>query len=358
MLVSMTYGVFNGQNMSSSISEIGSEFWIGEKPETLLTERDGIFVLSGRTAIDLILQDILKIRPVNSVYMPGWCCESMLAPFVDRGIKVVFYDVKYEDLLKYELDESVLPDVFYLTNYFGYANTLPIEVVKHYGEKGAVIVYDRTHSFPMEDEAYQALADYSFASIRKWMGVVGGAVVNGLSKSPELKYCSYVEAKEEAMHDKWRYLNGDTSIAKDDFLNAFASFGHCLTHDYRDYAMDDLSYSLYKLTDMDAMKKQRRRNATYLHTHLSGVRFLDSLTNDVFPLFVPVFFETEEKRNAVRKRLIDENIYCPIHWPKPKQIPDKFDVNKIYYTELSLICDQRYGLDDMQRIVKIIQTEI
>ena len=79
---------FKGPNMSSKFAEIGSEFWIEKVPEKLLTERDGVYVISGRTAIDLSLQEILKKRQVMNVLMPAWCCNSMLAPFLDRNIEV------------------------------------------------------------------------------------------------------------------------------------------------------------------------------------------------------------------------------------------------------------------------------
>ena len=118
--------------------------------------------------------------------------------------------------------------------------------------------------------------------------------------------------------------------------------------------MDNLSYALYKTENFAAMRHKRRENAKYLHEHLKGVRFIGELTENTVPLFVPVFFETTEQRNAVRKKLIEAQIYCPIHWPKPAQIPADFAVNKIYDTELSLICDQRYDLDDMMRMVEVI----
>ena len=63
--------------------EIGSEFWMEREPAVLSHDRDGIYVLSGRTAIDLIIQDIISTKRVINVYMPAWGCDSMLAPFVD-----------------------------------------------------------------------------------------------------------------------------------------------------------------------------------------------------------------------------------------------------------------------------------
>ena len=346
----MRFAKFNVLSMLNRLSEIGSEFWLDDIPETLLKARDGVYALSGRTAIDLILQDILRGKAVKSVYMPAWCCDSMLAPFLDRGIKVDFYDLWANEGLHYDLDETAVPDIFYLTNYFGYENTLSIEVVNFFKQRGSTILYDRTHSFLMSDEPYTMLADYSFVSIRKWMGVVDGAVIWGLTENPTLNECSYVSIKEDAMHKKFRYLDGDKSIIKQDFLNAFGQFGHFLAADYRNYKMDDLSYTLYSREDWAEVKKKRQENATYLHLHLKGAHFLDGLTGFAAPLFVPILFSTKEQRDTIRKRLIENQIYCPVHWPKPQQIPTTCRANEIYERELSLICDQRYGVEEMQKI--------
>lgn len=349
---------FKDLNMSSKFAEIGSEFWIEIMPESLLTERDGVYAISGRTAIDLILQDLLKRRPIRSVLMPAWCCDSMLAPFIDRNIQVKFYDVSLgTNAPGYSLPDTDLADVtdiLYLTNYFGYENTLSLETVKRYKEQGSIILYDRTHSFLMDDDLYCKMADYTFASIRKWMGVVGGAVVEGLTDKPSLKDCPYAPIKEVAMLDKFCYLQGDEQIVKQNFLNAFGEFGHHLAADYRDYEMDSLSYTLYKQENFVAMKAKRKDNAAYLHSHLKGVRFLAELTYGATPLFVPVFFKNKELRDSVRKHLTENQIYCPIHWPKPQQIPVGYQANEIYDTELSLICDQRYGIEEMERIVTLI----
>lgn len=337
--------------------EIGSEFWLESEPQTLSCDRDGIYVLSGRTAIDLIIQDIISTKRVINVYMPAWGCDSMLAPFVACGIDIKFYDISLAESAD---TAEILCDfcdfrenIFYVTNYFGYENSLPIETVKKFKEQGSIILYDRTHSFLMENDPYLALADYSFASIRKWMGVIGGAVVNGV-KDCQLKPCSYLACKEEAMRMKKAFIGGDGSIDKQAFLSLYSEFGHHLAEDYQNYEMDNLSYALYKSEDLSAMRRKRRENAQYLHDNLKGVKFIGELTENAVPLFVPIFFETTEQRNAVRKKLIEAQIYCPIHWPKPALIPADFEANKIYDTELSLICDQRYDLTDMERMVTLV----
>ena len=350
----------NVRNMSRNRLEIGSEFWFEDDMPQAVSDRDGAYALSGRTAIDLIIQDILKTRKIRNVYMPAWCCDSMLAPFSHRNIHVDFYDLELghtESTKNTEIichtDGTDYTDIFYVTNYFGYENSLPVETVKKFKEQGSIILYDRTHSFLMENDPYLALADYSFASIRKWMGVIGGAVLNSV-KDCQLIPCPYLACKEEAMRMKKAFIEGDTSIDKQTFLNLYSEFGHHLAEDYQNYEMDDLSYAIYKTEDLSAMRRKRRENAQYLHEHLKGVKFIGELTDNTVPLFVPIFFDTTEQRNATRKKLIEAQIYCPIHWPKPTQIPAYYKVNKIYDTELSLICDQRYNVDDMQRIVELI----
>lgn len=329
--------------------EIGSEFWL-EREVQPMKERDGVYTLSGRTAIDVILQDILLKRSVKNVYMPAYCCDSMIAPFAARGIEVELYDVGFDGQLRYDIDTAKETDIFYINNYFGYENGVGKEVIARFKRQGSVILYDRTHSFLMENDDMEC--DYSFASIRKWMGVVCGAVVKGVGAVP-LKRYDHLDCKELAMRKKTAFIGGDKSIDKQEFLNLYAEFGHHLTADYRNYAMDDLSFAIYHSEDFSAMRTRRRANARYLHEHLN-LQFLGDLTKNACPLFVPVLFDTKEHRDAVRKKLIDAQIYCPIHWPKNSLLGISMKANEIIDRELSLICDQRYGLEEMEHLINEI----
>ena len=331
--------------------EIGSEFWLEREPAAISKDRNGSYVLSGRTAIDLIIQDIVKSKPVYSAYLPAWCCDSMVDPFLKRGIQVELYDMIFDGKLHYHVDTDKQTDIFYVSNYFGYETTLDSEIVHQFKERGVTLIYDRTHSFLMGNEDIEA--DYSFASIRKWMGVVSGAVVKGLDDC-YLKPYPHLACKEQAMRMKKTFIEGDETVDKQTFLNLYSKFGHHLVEDYQNYEMDGLSLAIYQSEDIEAMRDNRRENAKYLHEHLK-LSILAELTNKSVPLFVPVFFETTEQRNAVRKKLIDAQIYCPIHWLKNKLITPEMSVNQIFDTELSLICDQRYTITDMQRIIETIQ---
>lgn len=333
------------------MKELGSEFWISDEQLVPVSEREGLFVLSGRTAIDLILQDILKHQPVKNVYMPAYCCDSMLAPFLRMNVKVDFYDMFFDGNLKYEIDADKDADILYVCNYFGYENTLPEDVIRHFKAKDSIILYDRTHSYLMEDE--QVASDYAFVSLRKWMGVATGAAIEGLD-AVDLSACPYAEVKIQAMKAKYRYLNGDLSVEKAAFLEAFARFGKLLESDYRNYGMDNLSYALLKSQNLERMRSQRSANAAYLHENLR-FDFLGELSGKSCPLFVPVICASNAEREKLRKVLLGTQIYCPVHWPKNSMITSKMKVNQLFDCELSLLCDQRYGLEEMAFIVKKIK---
>ena len=339
------------------MKEIGSEYWICNKNSF----DSNIYLLSGRTAIDVALQDILNYKDVGNVYLPAWCCDSMLQPFLDRSIDVCFYDMSYGDgHLFYEIDNDYHTDILYFTNYFGYHNTLSSEIIRSFKEQGSVIIYDQTHSLFQEDDQYVDLADYTFASIRKWVGVPCGAYLsknNGPMTRPLLHDYPYISEKIDAMRLKADYIEGRKSIPKQSFLDKYNSFNHHLAECYRDYRIDDLSLFLWDNTDKNTIKSRRQLNSVYLQTYLqdiSQIQLMFQAMSDDCCLFVPILFNSEKERNRVRHYLTSHSIYCPVHWPKPSLIKDFMHVNNLYSCELSLICDQRYDVKDMSRILETL----
>lgn len=353
-------------------NEIGSEFWLEPMPE----EENCMYMLSGRTALDLILQDILvEGRRVGAVYMPAWCCDSMLQPFIERGIEIKLYDIDWESngSLRFTFNETITKniseqtgkseddDILYVTNYFGYDTTLPEETIRLFKQRGTTIIFDRTHSLMRDDHGIYNWADYDFGSIRKWMGVITGAYVKKRSGEfylSKLRTCPYIKDKLEAMRLKADYMVGKKHVDKKLFLDKYAQFGHNLAKDYRNYEMDIQSRIIWQFADKHAIKKTRMSNSVLLHTclvEIPQVKPMFTLKEGDLPLFVPILLNSKEERDALRKHLTAHSIYCPIHWPKPSIIGASFKANDIFDRELSLLNDQRYGLDNMQYIIDVIK---
>ena len=72
------------------------------------------------------------------------------------------------------------------------------------------------------------------------------------------------------------------------------------------------------------------------------------------PMFVPIFVP-DGKRDELRRYLIRNEIYCPVHWPVSEYHVLDEKTKEIYDNELSLVCDQRYNEKDMKRMIDTIR---
>lgn len=340
--------------------EIGSEFELSNLdcydnfPE-INSIVDYRLVFSGRTAIELVLINEPNIR---SALLPSYCCSSMLEPFVKRGIDISFYNVYYKEGIAIDLEIDKNVDCILWCNYFGF-NT-PMPNLDKFINEGGIVIEDITHSF-LSDNNYNAQSHYLVASLRKWTSVYsGGYIVSRVKKlktnnlrSPDQ---TFLEEKKLAMTMKSEYLNGNNDIQKDEFLRLFSKTNERLKENYSKVSIDEYSKYFLKSADYDRLRDLRRSNANVLYKELSSckdIKFLYPIDEMDCPLFVPIILDSEI-RNYLRKELIKNHIYCPIHWPRPEYGCE----SNLYDLELSLVCDHRYGHNEMQTIAKVIKRSI
>ena len=350
--------------------EIGSEFWEVPQSKGQIYLDNSIFpestqwFLSGRSALQAIVRE-LKIKhktalgDCHTVAMPSWCCDSMVKPFVDVGIKVRFYPV-YLD--KYDLIQDIRYDcdVLFLMDYFGYTGPAP-DLTGYSG----VVIRDVTHSI---FSTVYSDADYYFGSLRKWCGVWTGGYAwarNGHKISCESTSddLGYIALREKAMQLKSDYIKGVDGISKS-YLRIFNEAETVLENVGIVGAADrDIKVAL-KL-DVDFIRNQRRKNAEILRQVFSDWLIFHEMKASDCPMFVPIIVPVG-KRNELRQHLINNAIYCPVHWPMSKYHTGEYNgacdkhkmdgrSEKVYVNELSLVCDQRYTAEDMSRMVNAIK---
>lgn len=339
------------------IKEIGSEFSIsrfrnGYRALCGSVLGNALYCFSGRTAIDLVLNDV----KIKKVAMPSYCCESMIEPFYRNGVEISFYNVKYGEKLIKELKIPSDCDAVFWCSYFGYREKYPEELYR-FKERDGIIIEDITHSLLCESRFEGA--DYYVASLRKWDGFIsGGAVIKTDGRmSFELKKPdkSFIDVKMKAMEMKEQYLSDLDAEKKEAYLKMFKESNAYFSSDYKNTAIDEYSLSLLSQWDTDTIIRKRKENANLLHEGLKSSKALAPMLSRAdmeCPLFVPVIAKSAEIREAVRKRLIDSRIYCPVHWGIGADYGNK---SNIYERELSLVCDQRYGKEDMERILSVIK---
>lgn len=315
--------------------EIGSEFHRVpfEEGQGLIFPRHGSLVFSGRTAIERVLHQLHNVR---SALLPSYCCDSMLVPFRDSGIEIKFYKVEWNEGLKVEINGSA--DVLLWCNYFGFKNVMP--------EFDGIIIEDITHSL-LSDMPSHPQSDYLVASLRKWGPVNCGGYCS-LDVEVAAPPDEFVRLKSAAMELKAEYLEDLEQKKKPQFLSMFSESNCWLAKHYSGLSIDPWSKKFISYVDAEKHREKRRNNAKVLYKGLSGkVQFMFSEQDMDCPLFTPILLPN---RDEVRAHLTKNDIYCPVHWPKPEGCE-----SNIYDLELSLICDQRYGIEEMKRIVSTIQ---
>lgn len=328
----------------SEYKEIGSEFWdvpICENENDLFPANTRWF-RSGRDAIGFVIDDIQQQRTFRSVAIPSWCCESMITPFISRGITVRFYSVvpsKNGGIVQ-NISEASGCDGILLMNYFGYFDKTNYE-----GFDG-IKIYDITHSV-FSDTSY--CSGYISGSLRKWAGFVTGGFAYKCQGDfiqaplPEDKY--YSGLRKSAMDEKRSYIFGEK--AEKTYLHHFAQANEMLKPSGCSGSSDDIK--LAKKLDIGYLKTRRRQNARFLMDKLSDYTLFQNIGEDDCPLFVPVLVP-DGKRDELKKRLAAQSIYCPSHWPVSSLHNLDGLTKRLYDEELSIVCDQRYDIEDMEEI--------
>ncbi|MBR4024777.1 MAG: hypothetical protein IKI86_05810 [Firmicutes bacterium] len=270
----------------------------------------------------------------------------MIRPFLDAGLEVSFYPVYAENGLIQEVKGNC--DALLVMDFFGYSG----EKADLKGYDG-IVIRDVTHS--IFSKTYDD-ADYYFGSLRKWCGVwTGGyawsadgkALDTGRPYDPE-----YVSLREEAMLLKDQYIRGLGDWNKS-YLQLFGKAEDMLEDAGIESAHEGDVLAARRL-NVDMIREKRRSNAAKLRDAFKDIIIFPEMKDSDCPLFVPVMVP-ENKRDELRRYLIEREIYCPVHWPVSEYHKLNDKTEEIYRNELSLVCDQRYSSADMDRMIDTIE---
>lgn len=333
--------------MKKTAKEIGSEFWnipVCEKKNNIFDE--ATWFISGRAAFRAILQQIKTqiggLEPIK-VALPSYLCESMILPLKKEAIEYKFYPVDFSNgNLRYDYSDIGDCNIILVIDYFGYES-----LINSFPKFGKIVIRDLTHS--IFTKKYDD-ADYYFGSLRKWTGFKCGGFAfkkDGKIFQPIDTLDNYYVLRSKAMLLKEQFINGKSDSKK--YLELFGEAENLLDDcKIASSIIGDEEAARY--LDIKTIKTIRRRNAQVLIDGLKEHCLVNFIGENDCPLFVPILYNNRDK---LRKFLIGKEIYCPIHWPKP--FKENGMPNLLYEQELSLVCDQRYTIKDMQRIVETIK---
>jgi len=359
--------------------EIGSEFWISHlakqylnsNPEWLNSWGNVVLTSSGRGAISLMLKHIEVNVRSKIALLPAYICESIIVPFIRAGYRCYFYDVDNQLRPNEESIERLLGKdigVFLHMEYFGFSTNSNLHYyINQLKERGTIIVEDITHTLYSKYRRYDE-NDYYIASLRKWMGLPSGGFlaskkydicdinIKGVRECVTVQLDFFV-IRLEALLLKGKYIVSKNYRLKQRYLDLFKKAEDILDNNPNFYLIDGISLSMVKTINLDELVRKRKENFGILLKCIKNFKDIqpvfDMITDDVCPLFFPVYVKEREK---LRKFLITKKIYCPVHWPVPSQLNIiNYPLSrKVYECILSIPCDQRYSVEDMFRIIEVI----
>lgn len=355
-----------------AFNEIGSEFWIEdiltrttkETPLYLQNKwKNMVFTSAGRGAFSLMLDTIKDQVKYKKALLPSYICKSVIQPFLDKGYECSFYGIDLNLNPIIDTIDDAMVGVFVHMGYFGFATNKNIqrqlEVMK---SKGIFIVEDVTHTLFSEYSRYPQ-NDFYIASIRKWLGIPSGGFLAtdkfDIAK-PNEQNSKFIELRKESLFLKSVYVKTGNEDLKNIFLAKFREAENLLDNDANAYRIDDLSLQIINKIDKKEIVEKRRRNYLSLLDKIKKLNNIEiifrELPHEVCPMFFPVLIK--EERDVVRKKLVENKIYSPIHWEIPTGLNEEKcpESNKLYKMELSIPCDQRYDICDMQRIAAILKS--
>lgn len=277
---------------------------------------------------------IILARQVKKVYIPHYTCEVMLEPIKKHNINYEYYYLN--ENLDPTIPDSFQADDFLLyTNYFGIKQS----TVESLSCKFNHLIIDNSMAFyakPLENID-------TFYSARKFFGVSDGAYL----------YSNMI--MDEKIEIDYSY-NRMLHLFKRIELGANNAYPIFLENDLSLYnqpirQMSKITRHIMSSINYSDIKNIRERNFLFLHSFLDE---FNDLQIDISNLNGPMLYPFLNTLN-LKTKLITNKIYVPTLWRNALESAKNgtFE-HDLTNNLLALPIDQRYTLEDMQFILKII----
>ena len=294
---------------------------------------EAIKLNTGRNALEYVL----RCRKYSKVYIPYYTCEVILEPFKKLDIAYEFYHIS----LQFEITDDIhLQDTEALlyTNYFGLKQRYVEKLAEQFGAR---LIVDNTQAF----YAKPIPGIDTFYTCRKFFGVADGAYL----------YTDILlddEIEQDISYDRMAHLLKRIDLSPEAGYADFRKADDGL--DYQPIRkMSKLTQRILQSIDYEAASKKRRENYMYLHSSLGEENNLElTLDEDAVPMVYPFLVPIKE----IREKLIENKIFVARYWPNVLEWTNIDDIEYLLACQMQpLPVDQRYGEEEMNRIIDVIQ---
>ena len=309
---------------------IGGYFSL-ELPQREEYHKHAIRLNTGRNCLEYIL----RVRGYKKVYVPYYTCEAVMEPINKLGIPYEFYhiDIHFEirDHFTLKADEALL-----YTNYFG----LKQHYVEQLAEKTSTrLIVDNTQAF----YAKPIPGIDTFYTCRKFFGVSDGAYLytNKLLDG---------DFEQDESYDRMAHLLKRIDLSAEQGFADFRKVDDGLDNQPI-RKMSKLTQRIMRSIDYEEAAKKRRENYQMLHEVLGEDNKIQlSLDEDAIPMVYPFLSPI----NGLREKMIENKVFVARYWPNVLEWTTKEDLEYLLACQMQpLPIDQRYGMDDMKKIIEI-----
>lgn len=294
--------------------------------------KDAIRLNTGRNCLEYIL----RARGYKKVYVPYYTCEAVMEPINKLGIQYEYYhiDIHFEirDRFTLKADEALL-----YTNYFGLKQRYVEQLAEKIGER---LIIDNTQAFYAKPIA----GIDTFYTCRKFFGVADGAYLY------TDKLLDEVFLQDES-YDRMAHLLKRIDLSAEQGFADFRKVDDGLDNQPI-RRMSKLTKRILLSIDYEAAAKKRRENYLMLHEVLGEDNNLVlPLDEDAIPMVYPFLVPI----NGLREKLIGNKVFVARYWPNVLDWTTDKDIEHLLTNQMQpLPVDQRYGRDDMKRIIDLI----
>lgn len=292
----------------------------GTGPEMALPEGQRVYTANARSALFYVV----CVMAPGRLWLPSYLCKSMLVP----NVAISLYDDA--DSLKAREGDLVV-DI----SYFGF----PIRdtVVEAALSSKAWLLEDASMSLYSTPHPS---AHFIIYSTTKSMPLPDGGVLVSRTQLPRLRLDQPPTDWFRMSYEARRLRTLFDSTGED--LGWFALAQHAKrTCPTGLYAMSDYSRSNLGCVDHNAAADSFTRN----YARLGGQPVPSGVVPSGFPVYVG-------NRDQVLDKLYQKKIYPPVHWRLEETVPIHHKIShQISKCILTLPCDPRYDIADMDRIV-------
>ena len=314
--------------VTRQIKPIGGYFEL-ELPVYPELHTEAIALNSGR----FCLEYVLRCRHYKKVYVPYFTCDSAIEPIKKLGIRYEFYhiDKEYRIIGEIRLNDG---EALMYTNYWGLQDAYCQLLASKYGRR---LILDYTQAFYSEP----IIGIDTFYSCRKFFGVPDGGY---LYTDAQADFAIAQDESYTRMSSLVKRIDISPEAGFQDFHDISSIF-----HEMPIRKMSNFTKRMMGGIDYEHAARRRIDNYNTLQQQLGGRKLNFGEVPMVFPY-------TSEAGQELRRNFIANKVFVAKYWPNVDEWAGEHALETWMANHiLPLPIDQRYDVNDMDRIIYLIK---